>query len=286
MRIIKTLTWGALLLSIGACAGRDGDGDRTDDSGGDSETEGDTDTDADSDSDSDSDSDTDSDTDADPERVPQTLTVVFLSGYDGFDLARWTDTGGYEQPIAAAFAFETKDRTSGANESCIVVTSLSAIDWTSWDAEAWVSFESPLTVVSSDCEHFSSADWGEEGRPDEEIGALVLGVSLGPLDPSAAEAYAPVFEETTGLTWAQEGISRHFGSRVGLRKLDSSSGFEVSAPVVSVAWEASDTLEIAVDRKGDVVPYNGMNKATEVPSPAVLKAQTYPVLDPTLVLLR
>ncbi|MEY3214575.1 MAG: hypothetical protein RIT28_5056 [Pseudomonadota bacterium] len=285
MRIIMTLTWGALLLSIGACH-RGDDGETPDDSEGDADADSDADSDTDSDSDSDSDSDTDSDTDADPERVPQSLTVTVTTGYDGFDLAPWTDASGLEQVIGASFFFETTDTTTGANESCTVLTALTGIDWTSWDQDAWTSFESPLEVLSSDCALFSAADWGEDREPDDEIAALVLGLSLGPIDEAAATAYAPVFEETTGLVWEQEGVSQHFGSRLGLRALDASGAFESPDPVVSVAWEASSSMEIALDRKGLVVPYTGMNKATEVPSPAVLRAQTYPALDPTRVLLR
>ena len=281
MRIIKTLTWGALLLCSGAC-------NNGDDGSDDSEVEADTDADSDTDTDtdSDSDSDTDSDTDADPEILPQTLSVVVITGYDGFGLADWSYFEGAPYPPTATFTFETKDLSSGASGSCMVVASLTAIDSTGWDGDAWASFESPLEVVSSDCVTFSPADWGEDGKPDEEIGALVLGLSLGPIDAAAAAAYGPVFEETTGLVWAQEGVSRYFGSRIGLRALDSAGPFERSEPVATVAWEASSGLEVALDRKGEVVPYTGMNKATEVPSPAVLKAQTYPALDPGLVLLR
>ena len=283
MRIIKTLTWGALLLSIGAC-GRDSDG--PDDSEGDADTDADADSDTDADSDSDADSDTDSDTDADPERVPQSVSVTVLTGYDGFDLATWSDDEGGLYPPTATFTFETKDSVSGANETCTVVTTLTGIDWTSWDLNAWTSFESPLAVQSSDCETFGVADWGEGGKPDEEIAALVLGLSFGPIDAGAAAAYAPVYEETTGLLWSQDGVAQHFGSRLGLRALDSSGAFERSEPVVSVAWEASSGMEIALDRDGLVVPYTGMDQATEVPAPSVLRAQTFPAVDPSWVLLR
>ena len=285
MRIITTLTWGALLLSIGACD-RGDDGETPDDSEGDADADSDADSDTDADSDSDSDSDTDSDTDADPEVAPQSLSVVVITGYDGFGLAYWSYYQGTSSPPMATFTFETKDRSTGADGSCMVVASLSSIEATSWDNDAWASFESALSVLSSDCVTFSPEDWGEGGTPDDEIAALVLGLSFGPIDPDAATAYGPVFEETTGLVWSQEGVSQSFGSRLGLRASASSGAFELTAPVVSVAWEASSELEIALDRKGFVVPYTSMNKATELPSPSVLKAQTYPAVDPTLVLLR
>jgi hypothetical protein len=287
MRIIKTLTWGALLLSSGAC-NRGDDGEAPDDSKteGDADADADADSDTDADSDSDSDSDTDSDTDADPEVVPQTLSVAILAGYDGFGFADWSDDEGVIYPPTATFTFETKNLTTGQNGSCAVVATLPGVDWTSWDTKAWSSFETPLAVTSSDCETFSPGDWGADGDPADEIGALVLGLSLGPLDPDAAAVYAPIYEATTGLLWEQDGVSEHFGSRLGLRALDAASDFVVSAPVVSVAWEASATMEIALDRDGLVVPYTAMDKATEVPSPAVLRAQTYPTLDPASVLLR
>jgi hypothetical protein len=285
MRIIMTLTWGALLLSIGAC-NRDDDGATPDDSEGDADADSDADTDTDADADSDSDTDTDSDTDADPEVAPQSLSVVVITGYDGFGLQDWSYFEGSPSPPMATFTFVTKDSLSGADGSCMVVASLTAVESTSWDTDSWASFESPLKVLSSDCVTFSPADWGEDGKPDEEIAALVLGLSLGPIEDAAAAAYGPEFEETTGLVWAQEGVSQYFGSRLGLRALDSSGAFERTEPVVSVAWEASSAMEIALDRDGLVVPYTSMNKATEVPAPAVLKAQTYPVLDPTAVLLR
>lgn len=285
MRIIKTLSWGALLLTIGACRGGEGD-EPTDDSQVEGDADADADADTDSDSDADSDSDTDSDTDADPELVPQSLSVNVLTGYDGFDLAPWTDGEGVEYPISATFTFTTKDRKSGLSGSCAVETNLTAIDWTDWDLNAWSSFESPLEIVSSDCAAFITEDWGQDGVPDDELAALVLGLSLGPLDPGAADAYGPVFEENTGLEWSQDGVSQHFGSRVGLRAADASGAFEQSAPVVTVAWEAGASLEIALDRDGLVVPYTGMDKATEVPSPSILNAQTYPTVDPAVVLMR